>query len=125
MERKTKKKLSEMIGFGIDISENLKSFKKKEEKYFIELIESLKAIEANSIAAEQLGISLIVYEELHLVAIELLLKQQFGEFKANLIIWWVFENITEEGEVITLIDQEGNEYVLKTPLQLYKFLKTV
>ena len=112
------------MGPGIGMVESEKSFKKKEEKFFLELIESLRAIEVNSIAADQLGISLVIYEELHLTSIELLLKQIYGEFKANLILWWVFEQITEEGEIITLIDQAGKEYVLKTPLQLYKFLKT-
>ena len=124
MERKTKKSISDIMGPGIEMIESEKSFKKKEEAFFLELIESLKAIEVNSIAADNLGISLVIYEELHLTAIELLLKQIFGEFKSNLIMWWVFEQITEEGEIITLIDKDGKEYVLKTPLQLYKFLKT-
>jgi hypothetical protein len=113
------------MGPGIGMIESEKSFKKKEEAFFLELIESLKAIEVNSVAADNLGISLVMYEELHLTAIELLLKQIFGEFKSNLVMWWVFEQITEEGDIITLIDKDGKEYVLKTPLQLYKFLKTV
>lgn len=125
MERKNKKSISDLMGPGIGMIESDKSFKKKEEAFFLELIESLKAIEFNSVAADNLGISLVMYEELHLTAIELLLKQIFGEFKSNLVMWWVFEQITEEGDIITLIDKDGKEYVLKTPLQLYKFLKTV
>jgi hypothetical protein len=125
MERKNKKSISDLMGPGIGMIESEKSFKKKEEAFFLELIESLKAIEVNSVAADNLGISLVMYEELHLTAIELLLKQIFGEFKSNLVMWWVFEQITEEGDIITLIDKDGKEYVLKTPLQLYKFLKTV
>jgi hypothetical protein len=125
MNEKFTKNLSEIIGRGISITENKKSVKKKEESFFLDLIEILQGIDNNSIVAAELGINLIMYEELHLKAIELLLDQQYGETKTDLIMWWVFESTTEDGSNFIIVDEFGKEHTIKTPLQLFKFINKI
>jgi len=110
------------LGKGIEVKESSKSLKRNEEKYFLDLIEILCQIEMSSKIAETIGVNLIAYEDMHLRAIEMLLEKHYGEEKTTIIMWWVFESISPEGEIHPLVDENGIKYVIKTPLQLYKFL---
>ena len=38
-------------------------------------------------------------------------------------MWWVFESISPDGNVLPLIDEEEKEHKIKTPKQLVRFLK--
>ena len=38
-------------------------------------------------------------------------------------MWWVFDSISPEGEIYPLMDEDGKKHIIKTPTQLYKFLK--
>jgi len=110
------------LGKGIEVKESSKSLKRNEEKYFLDLIEILCQIEMSSKIAETIGVNLIAYEDMHLRAIEMLLEKHYGEEKTTIIMWWVFESISPEGEIHPLVDENGIKHVIKTPLQLYKFL---
>lgn len=123
MEKPKFKNITELLGKGIEVKESSKSIKKNEEKCFLDLIEILCQIEMSSKVAESIGINLITYEDLHLKAIKMLLEKQYGDEKTAIIMWWVFESISPDGEVYPLMDANGIKHVIKTPLQLYKFLK--
>jgi len=123
MENQKFKNLSEFMGKGVEISENPKSSKKQEEKFFLELVEVLCQMEASAAVINSLGIDLSKYEEMHIKAISMLAEKHFGELKTSIIMWWIFESISSEGEVYPLMDENGIKHMIKTPLQLYKFLK--
>jgi MoaA/NifB/PqqE/SkfB family radical SAM enzyme len=123
MEKSKFKTISELLGKGVEVTESSKSSKKNDEKFFLELLESLCQIEASSMVARSIGINLIEYEESHIKAISMLAEKHFGEEKTTIIMWWVFESISPNGEVYPLLDEKGTKHVIKTPLQLYKFLK--
>ena len=123
MEKSKFKTLSELLGKGIEVTESSRSTKKNEEKFFLELLENLCQIEASSTIMKSLGVNLVEYEENHLQAITMLSEKYFGEIKTSIIMWWVFESISPEGEVYPLLDEKGIKHIIKTPLQLYKFLK--
>jgi MoaA/NifB/PqqE/SkfB family radical SAM enzyme len=123
MENTKFKNISELLGKGVEVSENPKSSKKQEEKFFLNLVEILCQIEASSVIIDSLGINLTKYEEMHINAISMLAEKHFGEIKTSIIMWWVFESISSEGEIYPLVDDKGIKHIIKTPLQLYKFLK--
>jgi len=123
MEKSKFKTLSELLGKGIEVTESSRSAKKNEEKFFLELLENLCQIEASSTIMKSLGVNLIEYEELHIASITMLSEKYFGEIKTSIIMWWVFESISPNGEIYPLMDDKGIKHVIKTPLQLYKFLK--
>ena len=117
------KNLSDLMGKNVKATESEKSKKKREEKFFVELMEILCQIEAYSKVAETLGINLTNYENNHFQAIEMLLEKIYGEFATTVTIWWIFESLKPDGGVYPLIDENGVKHIINTPLQLYKFIK--
>ena len=123
MENIKFKSISKLLGKGVELTENPKSTKKQEEKYFLELIETLCQIEASSALILAAGIHLNQYEEMHIKAISMLSEKYFGRLKTSIIMWWVFESISPDGDVYPLLSEDGTKHIINTPLQLYKFLK--
>jgi hypothetical protein len=117
------KNLSDLMGANVKTTESPKSIKKREEKFFLELMEILCQVEAYSKVADTIGINLTDYENNHFRAIEMLLEKVYGEFATTVTIWWVFESLTPDGDVYPLVDENGVKHIIKTPLQLYKFIK--
>jgi hypothetical protein len=117
------KNLSDLMGANVKTTESPKSIKKREEKFFLELMEILCQVEAYSKVAETIGLNLTDYENNHFRVIEMLLEKVYGEFATTVTIWWVFESLTPDGDVYPLVDENGVKHIIKTPLQLYKFIK--
>jgi hypothetical protein len=53
----------------------------------------------------------------------MMLEKHYGEIKTEIILWWVFDSIDPEGGVYPLLDEQNQRHVIRTPQQLYKFLK--
>ena len=123
MDKKTFKNLSDLVGKGVEVNESPKILKKKEEKAFIEIIKNMCQVEAQTALIEAVGMNIDEFQTPHLNAFYLLLKQQYGETKTSVILWWVFESIDEDGKVRSLIDVDDKPHIINTPAQLYKFLK--
>jgi hypothetical protein len=117
------KNLSDLMGKNVKATESEKSIKKREEKFFLELMGILCQVEAYSKVADTIGINLTNYENNHFHAIEMLLEKIYGEFATTVTIWWIFESLKPDGDVYPLIDEKGVKHIIKTPLQLYKFIK--
>ena len=122
-KKKQIKKLTDLIGKGINIQENKKSTKLKEKQFFIDLLAELCQMEAKSQILSSTCINTMEYEEGYLKIINVLLEKYFGEAKTQIIMWWVFESINPEGEVSALVDENKKEHIINTPQELYKFLK--
>lgn len=123
MENEKFKNLSELIGAKVNIKESDRSLKKKEQKFFLDFIENLCQIEAINTLLETVGVHTEKYDTPQVRSLRMLMEKEFGEDQTGIILWWVFESLTPEGDVYPLMDEDGKKYILKTPLQLYKFLK--
>lgn len=117
------KNLKDLFGENSIVEENPKSIQKKEELFFLELVTYLCQMEAAGAVLSQVGITFEKYENPFSKSIGMLLTKYYGQIKASIIIWWVFDSITPEGEVYPLMDENGKSHIIKTPQQLYKFLK--
>ena len=122
MEEKFKN-LSELLGQNVKVEENPKSIKKKEELFFHELITHLCQIEAVGAVLSQVGFNVEKYENPYYKSIAMLLNKHYGQIKSSIILWWVFDSLTPDGEVYPLMDEDGKKHIIKTPTQLFKFLK--
>jgi len=122
MEEKFKN-LNELIGSKVIVEENPKSAKKKDEKFFMGLLEQLCQIEAVTAVVSTIGVSIDKYENPFYKSLEMLMNEHYGEMKSAIILWWVFDSLTPDGDVYPLVDEEGNQHKIKTPTQLYKFIK--
>jgi hypothetical protein len=123
MEKRQTKHLSDLIGKGVEIKEKTLSPKKQDEQFFLKLIDVLCAISERSLMAEDLGINLFAYDSGHMEIIENLLAKTYGEIPSSVILWYVFEKTSEHGEECSIIDENDIEHLIKTPKQLYKFIK--
>jgi len=122
MEEKFKN-LSELLGQNGKVEENPKSLKRKEELFFHELVTHMCQIEAVGAVLSQVGFNIEKYDNPFIKSIEMLLTKHYGELKSTIILWWVFDSISPEGDIYPLLDEKGVKHVIKTPTQLYKFLK--
>ena len=122
MEEKFKN-LSELLGQNVKVEENPKSIKKKEELFFHELITHLCQIEAVGAVLSQVGFNIEKYENPYYKSIAMLLNKHYGQIKSSIILWWVFDSLTPDGDVYPLMDETGKKHIIKTPTQLFKFLK--
>ena len=55
--------------------------------------------------------------------ISVLLDKTYNLIQKNIILWWVFESLSPEGDVYPLMDENEKKHIINTPLQLYKFIK--
>jgi hypothetical protein len=117
------KKLNELIGSNSKIEENPKSAQKKDEMFFLTLIDNLCQIEAASAVLRTVGIHTEKYDNPFYQAIEMLMTKHYGHLKTSIILWWVFDSITPDGDLYPLVDENDVKHMIKTPSQLYKFIK--
>ena len=122
MEEKFKN-LSDVFGNLSKVEENPKSIKKKDETFLMDLLEQLCQIEAVSAVVRTIGIQADKYENPFYISIKMLMQKYYGDMKTEIILWWVFDSLTPEGDVYPLVDEYGKKHILKTPQQLWKFLK--
>ena len=122
MEEKFKN-LSELLGQNVKVEENPKSLKKKEELFFHELITHLCQMEVVGAVLSQIGFTVEKYDNPFSKSVEMLMNKHYGELKTTIIMWWVFDSISPEGEIYPLMDENEKKHIIKTPTQLYKFLK--
>jgi len=117
------KKISELWGSKITVEENPKSAKKKDERFFMTLLEQLCQMEAVTALLSSVGVVIDNHENPIYKSLEMLMNAYYGEMKTAIILWWVFDSLSPEGDVYPLVDEEGKSHVIKTPTQLFKFIK--
>lgn len=122
MEEKFKN-LNELFGNLSKVEENSKSAKKKDETFFMNLLDQLCQIEAASAVLRTVGIQADKYENPFYISIKMLMPKHYGDMKTEIILWWVFDSLTSDGDIYPLVDEDGVKHILKTPQQLWKFLK--
>jgi hypothetical protein len=122
MEEKFKN-LNELIGSKVIVEESPKSIKKKDEQFFMNLLEQLCQMEAVTALLSSVGVSIDNQENPIFRSLEMLMNEHYGEMKSAIILWWVFDSLTPDGDVYPLVDEEGKHHTIKTPTQLYKFIK--
>ena len=123
MENNQLKHISDLIGKGIQVKEKQLTPKQQEEEFFLHIVNTLNHTHESSMMIENFGIDLIEFEMPYLDMVFNLLVSTYGEIKASIIFWWVFESHDGEGNIYGIIDENDKEHVIKTPKQLYKFLK--
>ena len=98
-----------------------------DKEMFVRIIERLdKCWDDSNGLYEKFKISILEYEEGYYQVIEDLLVLQYGPWKTELILWYIFGRFDAEGNMYPLTVQvtgkEEEEVFLKTPSQLWNFL---
>jgi len=115
------------FGQRLKLEESKTSKVKKEKEIFIENVTLLEQCfkRADDIH-EHLGIDLYMYEEPFLQIIENLFLIKYGETVSEIVFWYLYERVGEDGVIHPLIYEEENkepiELIIKTPTDLWKFV---
>lgn len=124
-----------MNSWGKNINVKKRNTEPTEKEIFLDIIQTLDECwkRSNFVEGEiNLGISL--YEEPFYIIIENLIYLYYGEWKGDTILWWIFERLNEEGELlpieitINLENQEESkteEHLIENPEQLWDLLKKI
>jgi hypothetical protein len=115
------------FGQRLKLEESKTAKVKKEKEVFIENITLLEQCfkRADDIH-EYLGIDLYMYEEPFLQIIENLFLIKYGETVSEIVFWYLYERVGDDGVIHPLIYEEENkepiELIIKTPTDLWKFV---
>jgi hypothetical protein len=120
-----------MKNFGKNIKVNQKKKEASEKEMFVDLVNLFDECNKRTEALEQtflLGIS--TYEEPLFIVIENLLIMHYGEWKAEIVLWWVYDRYDEEGNLlpIELNFQDENKQeniIVETVEQLWDLIKKI
>jgi hypothetical protein len=120
-----------MKNFGKNV--NIKSKQKglSEKELFIDIVNIFDECNKRTEDLEEtymMGIS--SYDEAFYLMIENLLYIHYGEWKTDIILWWVYDRFGPEGEImaIELNDHDSNSaesVIVETAEQLWSFLKRI
>jgi len=120
-----------MKNFGKNL--NIKSRIKDptEKDLFVEIINLLDECWIRSNVIEgQFGLGITNYEEPFYIVAENLIYMHYGEWQGDIILWWLFERLDEEGSLlpINLNDHDKKleeEVFIETIEDLWYFIKKI
>jgi hypothetical protein len=118
------------FGNKLRITDSSKNAGNREKQVFIKLVTELdNCWIRTSFLHSQLQVDFWNYEEHFYHIIEDLIYLHFDEWKADLILWFVYDRIDAEGNILDLeITPEGKpakKYKLKTPEDLWKIIEKI
>ena len=102
-----------------------------EKQLFIDLVDTFEMLNKRSLSVESdHGLKLEKYDGLFYLLIENLFYLHYGEWKAELIMWYVYDRIDDKGKTAPLlffdeIDNEESQVIIKNAKELYSFLNKV
>jgi hypothetical protein len=118
--------LQSKYGEGLDIKESPKTEAERELALFVDTIETLEHIwHAEHELHEDYGIDLLGFSQFYYHAIENLVIAKYGYDMADVIWWWVLDRFDADGELLGVEMENGEVYMLETPLDLWKFLQSL
>ena len=97
-----------------------------ERDLFFNIIMSLERLNARSnILASDLDIDLVKYDEVFYNAIDKLLLLKYGKEISEIIFFYVYDRIDEEGNITYLNDTNGNPVILENVNDLWYLIQNI
>jgi hypothetical protein len=103
-------------------SSNTKSF-------FVDIITLLDGVYQRTVEMDSFGINMETYDDGFYTLIENLILKIYGEWKTELVMWYVYDRFDENEQLMPLLlqeeEQEEEEVFIETPEQLWDLLKKI
>ena len=111
-------------------STTLRKVKKGTEDYkksvFCKTIEALQSLQERSfVLMNDFEIDLTKYEAPFFTILDLLLEYSFNKEQINLINFYMYDRYTPDGQILGLVDNDGESVPFETPEDLYNIIKTL
>ena len=98
-------------------------------QFFIDVVNLFDGINERSLEMDSFGINMETYDDGFYILIENLILKIYGEWKTELILWYVYDRINENEELMPLsLQEEGEEeeeIFIETPEQLWDLIKKI
>lgn len=119
--------VDELLNVNSTIRKKRKSEADKKMELFTQIINTIEEINARTfISSYELGIDMGKYDEKFLEVIDALLYVSYGKNCYELISFYLFDRIAEDGNINPVFVQEtGEEIVLSNPYELYNLMKAI
>jgi len=124
----------DMKGFGKNLNLKLRNENKSfgnNKKTFVKLVDTFdQLVQRTYSIEEEVGIIMEKYEEPFFILIESLFYLNYEDWKAELVMWYVYDRWDDEGELspLNITDIEAGteeEIIINTPGELYDLLKRI
>jgi hypothetical protein len=104
------------------ISNNTKQF-------FIDIVTLFDGVYQRTVEMDSFGIDMETYDDGFYVLIENLILKTYGEWKTELILWYIYDRFNENEELMPLAlqeeEQDEEEIFVETPEQLWDLIKKI
>jgi len=126
--------MTNMKGFGKNLNLKLRNENKSfgnNKKTFVKLVDTFdQLVQRTYSIEEEVGIIMEKYEEPFFILIESLFYLNYEDWKAELVMWYVYDRWDDEGELspLNITDIEAGteeEIIIKTSGELYDLLKRI
>jgi hypothetical protein len=120
-----------MTPFGKHLNIKLRTKDLTEKDLFIKIVGLLDECWTRSNVIEgQFGLGVTNYEEPFYIITEDLIYVHYGKWQGDIILWWVFERLDEEGNLLSInlndYSKEIEEEVfIETAEELWDFIKKI
>jgi hypothetical protein len=108
-------------------------------QFFIDIVTLFDGVYQRTVEMDSFGINMETYDDGFYILIENLILKTYGEWKTELILWYIYDRFNENEELMPLIlqeeekngeeqdeeEQDGEEIFVETPEQLWDLIKKI
>lgn len=121
-----KKSIENIIGSNTKLRRKKKTEQDIRKELFIETINNIEKLYQRGVAIEKIyGINFINYDEPFFEIIDNFILYTFGKEIAELIYFYLYDRVNEDGTINALMDQNKNEIVLKDANDLWLLIQVI
>jgi hypothetical protein len=121
-----KKSIEDIIGADTSLRRKKKTDEDFQKEKFTKLIQTLDEIEVRSIImGGDLGLDFTKYDDKFYSVIDGLLGLLYPKEACELIFFYLYERINEDGSTNELVDEDGNIVPLVSPTDLWYLIKII
>ena len=98
-------------------------------QFFIDIVTLFDGVYQRTVEMDSFGIDMETYDDGFYVLIENLILKTYGEWKTELILWYIYDRFNENEELMPLTlqeeEQDEEEVFVETPEQLWDLIKKI
>jgi len=125
--RELQSAIEQIVNVKTHVKRKRRSQSDKQMELFVNVISNLEEIAVRSqIMNVDLQLDFFNYDEKFMQVIDALFFMNFGKQGCDIISYYLYERINEDGTINPLIDtKSGNKIIIETPYQLWSILSSI
>ena len=118
--------INQLIGTESTLKRRKRTKEDAQKELFLTIISLIEhVLERNVILDSDYGINNTKYDEPFFKIIDSLIYLHFDTDAADLIMFYIYDRLNPDGSLNALVDSEGTEIFLETPLELWHLVKQI